>query len=212
MDDLFYDRIHQCQRNAVLALTEHQLYGESQSKAAIQPRLRHFRQFHGQDAGRCCGEQCQHGDGGQCHGFHHPQCHRVRTVLHQFSGDQKRQHDHLDYFRAFLVEGHCEPHSHADIGAEDDAAECNGIHQVVHRHFCGFVLQRVYADRQYFKQDRHCTDHGDQLCSDHKRIHLCRQLHDHKEPHGQRSAVRTGLLNPQSYTGNSDCEEWGVHF
>lgn len=81
-----------------------------------------------------------------------------------------------------------------------------------YRYLCGFVLQRVYADRQYFKQDRHCTDHGDQFRSDHKRIHLCRQLHDHKEPHGQRSAVRTGLLNPQGHPRNGDCEERSVHF
>ena len=137
---------------------------------------------------------------------------KIAELALGYAGAQKRQRDHPDYFRAFLVEGHCEPHGHADIVAEDDTAECNGIHQVVHRHFCGFVLQQVYADRQYFKQDRHCTDHGDQFRSDHKRIHLCRQLHDNKEPHGQRSAVRTGLLNPQSYTGNSDCEERSVNF
>ena len=50
------DGIHQRQRNIVLAFAEHELYGEGQSKAAVQPCLRHFRQFHGQDAGRCCGE------------------------------------------------------------------------------------------------------------------------------------------------------------
>ena len=50
------DGIHQCQRNTVLALTEYKLHGEGQSKAAVQPCLRHFRQFHGQNAGRYCGE------------------------------------------------------------------------------------------------------------------------------------------------------------
>ena len=56
LDAVLNDGIYQCQRNTVLALTEHQLHCEGQSKAAIQPCLRHFRQFHGQDAGRCCGE------------------------------------------------------------------------------------------------------------------------------------------------------------
>ena len=35
MDDLFYDRIHQCQRNAVLALSEYKLHGESAGTAAV---------------------------------------------------------------------------------------------------------------------------------------------------------------------------------
>ena len=56
LDAVLNDGIHQRQRNIVLAFAEHELYGEGQSKAAIQPCLRHFRQFHGQDTGRCCGE------------------------------------------------------------------------------------------------------------------------------------------------------------
>ena len=56
LDAVLNDGIHQRQRNIVLALTEYKLHGEGQSKAAVQPCLRHFRQFHGQDAGRCCGE------------------------------------------------------------------------------------------------------------------------------------------------------------
>lgn len=48
--------------NALLAFAEHKLHGEGQSKAAVQSCLRHFRQLHGQNAGRRGGEQCQHGD------------------------------------------------------------------------------------------------------------------------------------------------------
>ena len=56
LDAVLNDRIYQRKRNTILAFAEHELYGEGQSKAAVQPCLRHFRQFHGQDAGRCCGE------------------------------------------------------------------------------------------------------------------------------------------------------------
>ena len=56
------------------------------------------------------------------------------------------------------------------------------------------------------------TDHGNQFCSDHKRIHLCRQLHDHKEPHGERPVIRAELLDSQGHPRNGDCEERSVHF
>ena len=136
----------------------------------------------------------------------------IRSLLHQYAGAQKRQHDHPDYFRAFLVEGHGEPHGHADIGAENNAFERYGIHQVVHRYLCGFVLQRVYADRQHLKQDRRCTDHGNQFCSNHKRIHLCRQLHDHEKPHRQRPAIRSELLDPQGHARNGNCKKRCQYF
>lgn len=35
MDDLFYDRIHQCQRNIVLTFAEHKLHGEGAGTAAV---------------------------------------------------------------------------------------------------------------------------------------------------------------------------------
>ena len=34
MDDLFYDRIHQCQRNIVITFAEHKLHGEGAGTAA----------------------------------------------------------------------------------------------------------------------------------------------------------------------------------
>ena len=87
-----------------------------------------------------------------------------------------------------------------------------GIHQVVHRYLYGFVLQRVYADRQHLKQDRHGTDHGNQFCSNHKRIHLCRQLHDHEKPHRQRPAIRSELLDPQGHARNGNCKKRCQYF
>ena len=81
-----------------------------------------------------------------------------------------------------------------------------------YRYLCGFVLQRVYADRQHLKQDRHCTDHGNQFCSNHKRIHLCRQLHDHEKPHRQRPAIRSELLDPQGHARNGNCKKRCQYF
>ena len=212
MDDLFYDRIHQCQRNIVLTFAEHKLHGEGAGTAAVQPSLWHLWQLHGENTGRCSGKQRQHGDRRQCQSDHHPQYHRVRTVLHQFSGDQKREHDHPDRYRACMDKGYGKPLGHPVISTENHAAQLDGLNEVLHRHLCRFLLQRLYTDWQHIKQNRHCTDHGNQFCSDHKRIHLCRQLYDHEKPHGQRPAVRAGLLDPQGYTGNSNCEKRSVHF
>ena len=207
MDDLFYDRIHQCQRNIVLTFAEHKLHGEGAGTAAVQPSLWHLRQLHGQDAGRCGGEQRQHSDRRQCQSDHHPQCHRVRTVLHQFSGDQKREYDHPDRYRACMDEGYGKPLGHPVISTENHAAQLDGLDEVLHGHLCRFLLQRLNADRQHLKQDCYGADHGGKFWPSVGWLHLRRQLHDHKKPHRQRPAIRSELLDPQGHARNGNCKK-----
>ena len=71
------------------------------------------------------------------------------------SGDQKREHDHPDRYRACMDEGYGKPLGHPVISTENHAAQLDGIDEVLHGNLCRFLLQRLNADRQHIKQDRH---------------------------------------------------------
>ena len=141
-----------------------------------------------------------------------PQCHRVRTVLHQFSGDQKREHDHPDRYWACMDEGYGKPLGHPVISTENHAAQLDGLDEVLHGHLCRFLLQRLNADRQHLKQDCYGADHGGKFWPSVGWLHLRRQLHDHKKPHRQRPAIRSELLDPQGHARNGNCKERCQYF
>ena len=92
--------------------------------------------------------------------------------VHQFSGDQKREYDHPDRYRACMDEGYGKPLGHPVISTENHAAQLDGLDEVLHGHLCRFLLQRLNADRQHLKQDCYGADHGGKFWPSVGWIHL----------------------------------------
>ena len=110
-----------------------------------------------------------------------------------------------------MVKRNSRPDGYAHGGTENHASNGDVHYQVVHRHLCSFVLQRLNANWLYLIEDSNGVHYRSELRPDAFRIYICGQLCNDNSYHRQRSAFHSRLLQADGHTRNGNSEKQRHH-
>ena len=125
---------YQRNRYALLAFSQHHLFGAGTGEKTHQPGVWHIRHGIRQNPGRCGAVELRQLFGGRCDRQPIPAGDGIQRRLYQLHHHQERLYDLPVPGGAHLVGGNGQPNHNPDLFGADNAAERHGQRQGLYRH------------------------------------------------------------------------------